>query len=66
MKILSLKDDKINSEVELFEYPTELSRGRNFILNTQNANMWENGYWSSTPNKGASLNIRSMFTNNRS
>lgn len=31
-KILSLKDDKINSEVELIEYPVELRGGRNYIL----------------------------------
>lgn len=31
-KILSLKDDKINSEVELIEYPSELSGGRNLII----------------------------------
>lgn len=33
-KILSLKDDKINSEVELFEYPEELRGRRNLVKNT--------------------------------
>ena len=30
-KILSLKDDKITSEVELIEYPEELRGGRNLV-----------------------------------
>lgn len=43
-KILSLKDDKINSEVELYEYPVELIGGRNLLSN--NPTNWERGFFS--------------------
>lgn len=45
-KILSLKDDKIYSEVELFEYPAELIGGRNLISNIPNN--WVGGYYSTS------------------
>ncbi len=40
-KILSLKDDKITSEVELIEYPVELSGGRNLLTKTSAMYAWE-------------------------
>lgn len=51
-KILSLKDDKINSEVELFEYPEELRGGRNYFRPdlVSDITFYSAGYIASTGN----------------